>query len=65
MSPHIAELLSAVVDFYVRSGGTEPEKLRALLDSICLLAHIDGQLDGLNRIQAGFHLQALLKRITA
>lgn len=65
MSPHIAELLAAVVQFHVTSGGTQPEKLRALLDSICTLAHIDGQLDWLNRVQAGFEMQALLQRMAA
>lgn len=65
MSPHIAELIDVSVQFHVTSGGTEPDKLRALLESICDLAHLDGQLEGLNRIQAGFELQALLKRVTA
>lgn len=65
MSPHIAELIAVAVQFHVTSGGTEPAKLRELLESICALAHLDGQLEGLNRIQAGFEPQELLKRVAA
>lgn len=65
MIPHIAELIAVAVDFHSASGGTQPEKLRALLESICHLASLDGQLDGINRLQAGFQLQALLQRVAA
>ena len=65
MSPQVAEFIRVAVEFHVASGGTEPEKLRELFEGICELAALDGQVEGLNRIQAGFHLQALLKRITA
>lgn len=65
MSPHVAELVRIVVDYHVASGGTEPDKLRRLVESTCELAALDGQLDGINRVQAGFEFQALLKRMAA
>lgn len=65
MSPKVAELIGVVVQFHEKSGGTEPDKLRALLESICELASLDGQLEGLNRINAGFVAQDLFRRMAA
>lgn len=65
ISDHIRELIDLAVALHVKAGGAEPENLRALLIGSHEIAHLDGQLEGLNRIDAGLKARELITRVRA
>lgn len=63
MSPHVAELVDLIVRIHVASGGTDADRLRALIVGTCDIATLDGEADSLNRFSAGIEATSLMQRM--
>lgn len=65
LPPHVLELIELAVAAHTASGGTNAAQLRQLLIGSHEIAHLDGQLEGINRIGAGIETHQAIQRAKA